>query len=44
MSNTTVTEEFRMVTIKEREDIQTGNKTNLKGIEDSKWIPHVFNF
>ena len=34
-----------MVTIKEREDsVQTRNKTNLKGIEDSKWIPYVFNF
>ena len=30
---------------KEREDsVQTRNKTNLKGIEDSKWIPYVFNF
>ena len=34
-----------MVTIKEREDsAQPRNKTNLKGIEDSEWIPYVFNF
>ena len=34
-----------MVTIKEREDsVQTRNKTNLKGIEDSQWIPYVFYF
>ena len=34
-----------MVTIKEREDsVQTRNKTNLKGTEDSKWILYVFIF